>query len=310
MKLKNVAVAGVIFALAGAAPLALAGDAEAPHARAFAYHFGGGGSWLGVGIEDVDSARAQDLGLKQVMGAEIKDVQPGSPAEEAGLQAGDVVLRYQGTRVEGVRQFTRLVRETPSGRTVAIEVFRDGSMIDIEAEVKERVEASDSSYDIEWVAPPHFNMEDFEFPDIDIDIDIPDIDISDFEVPDVKVHSLWFYGGQQPQRLGASVDNLTEQLGEYFGVKSGEGILVREIEKDSPGAKAGLRAGDVIVKLNDQDIAGTRELRRAMRQRQDQEFTLTVIRERQEHTLTVRMPDDEVSTAPPAPSKTIGIKVM
>ena len=308
MKLKNVAVAGVIFALAGAVPLALAGDARAPHARAYAFHFGEGGSWLGVSIQDVDAERSRDLGLDQVMGAEIKEVQTGSPAEDAGLQAGDVVLRYQGTRVEGVRQFTRLVRETPSGRTVAMEVFRDGSTIDIEATVKEREETWDSHFEMENAIAPHINMEEFEISDIEI----PDIDISDIEVPDVRVHGFRFHGGHHPQRLGASVDNLTEQLGEYFGVKSGEGVLVREVEKDSPGDEAGLRAGDVIVKIDDQDISGTHDLRRAMHQRQGQEFKLTVIRERKEQDLTVRMPEKEedVSTAPSPPAKTLRIKVM
>jgi len=308
MNLKNVAVAGVIFALAGAVPIALAGESVAPHARAYAFHFGEGGSWLGVSIQDVDAERSLELGLDQVMGAEIKEVQPGSPAEEAGLQAGDVVLRYQGTRVEGVRQFTRMVRETPSGRTVAMEVFRSGSMVDIEATVKNREEVWDSEIEMEHVIAPHIDMDEFEFPDIDIDI--PDINISDFEVPDVRAHSFWFHGGHQPQRLGASVDNLTEQLGEYFGVKDGEGILVREVEKDSPGEEAGLRAGDVIVKIDDQDIGGTRDLRRAMHQRQGQEFKLIVIRERKERTLTVQMPEEEVSTAPSPPAKTISIKVM
>ncbi len=123
MKLTKVALAVVVMALAGAVPLVMAHEASPPHARAYAYHFGAGGSWLGVSIDDVDAERSQELGLQETAGAEVKDVHSGSPADEAGLQAGDVILRYQGTRVEGARQLTRLVRETPSGRTVTIEVF-------------------------------------------------------------------------------------------------------------------------------------------------------------------------------------------
>src|SRR6185295_95733 len=89
--------------------------------------FRSGGSWLGVQIADVDMDRGKELGLKDVHGAEVQSVSEGSPAEEAGIKEGDVITEYQGTRIEGVAQLTRLVRETPAGRTARVEVFRNGS---------------------------------------------------------------------------------------------------------------------------------------------------------------------------------------
>jgi serine protease Do len=286
MQLKKVALAGVALALAGTIPLSLAHEAPPPHARAYAYHFGESGSWLGVSIEDIDKERSAELGLEREMGAEVKDVQPGSPAEEAGIQPGDVILRYQGTPIEGVRQLIRLVRETPSGRTVAIELFRNGSTMDLEATVSER--------DEDWSS--RFDMEGIEIPDI--------------EVPDVEIHGFGIPCGRCPARIGASVDDLTEQLGEYFGVEDGKGVLVREVEKDSPGGNAGLRAGDVIVRVDDDRITDTRELRRAVRVRRDQELELTVIRKGKEKILTLEVPEEAVSSTMPHRVRTIGLKTL
>ena len=102
--------------------------------------FRSGGSWLGVQIADVDTDRGKELGLRDVHGAEVQSVSPGSPAEGAGIKEGDVITEYQGSRIEGVAQLTRLVRETPSGRTASIEIWRNGSSKEIgRASCRERV---------------------------------------------------------------------------------------------------------------------------------------------------------------------------
>jgi len=72
-------------------------------------------SFLGVGVTEVNTGRAKALNLKEERGVEISRVQDNSPAEKAGLKVGDVVLEYNGQRVEGIEQFVRLVRETPAG---------------------------------------------------------------------------------------------------------------------------------------------------------------------------------------------------
>ena len=62
-------------------------------------------------------------------------------------------------------------------------------------------------------------------------------------------------------RLGIDAENLNDHLGPYFGAADGEGVLVRSVQPDSPAAKAGLKAGDVIVKLNDQPVHSVADLR-------------------------------------------------
>ena len=79
-----------------------------------------GGSYIGVMMQEVDGERAKALKLGEVTGVEITLVEPDGPAEKAGLKVGDVVLRFNGQRVEGNEQFSRLVRETPAGHEVKV----------------------------------------------------------------------------------------------------------------------------------------------------------------------------------------------
>jgi membrane-associated protease RseP (regulator of RpoE activity) len=240
--------------------------------------FRSGGSRLGVGIEDINAERAKDLRLREETGVEVRSVAPDSPAAEAGLREGDVILEYQGTRVESAAQLVRMVRETPAGRTVTLKVWRDGAAREFKVQLAER----------ERPGPGRFRH--------GRRIVIPPIDIPDIEIPDVPEL------GALPTsvRLGASVENLTDQLGEYFGVKNGEGVLVRSVRKGSPGETGGLRAGDVIVRIDDDRIADTSDLRSALRARRGKEIGLTVVRDRREQKLAIRLPEADETRAPGA----------
>ena len=99
---------------------------------------GGSGSFLGVGVADIDAERAKALNLKEEHGAEVKAVDDDSPAAKAGIKVGDVILEYNGQRVEGMGQFVRLVRETPVGRQVKLLVSRGGATQTLTATVAER----------------------------------------------------------------------------------------------------------------------------------------------------------------------------
>ncbi|HEU4403653.1 MAG TPA: PDZ domain-containing protein [Candidatus Polarisedimenticolia bacterium] len=237
------------------------------------FYFNSGGSWLGVSLADITSERAKELKLKEEMGAEIKAVLPGSPAEEAGLKEADVILQYHGTRVEGVAQLTRMVRETPPGRTIDLQLSRGGATQTVRVKVSERHgEHGDVMKRVVRHRGPHFEM-----PPIDIDIpDIPDLPGPGFR-PSFR-------------RLGAEVEDLDEQLGEYFGVKDGEGVLVRSVVKGGPGETAGLRAGDVIIKVDGEKMGDASDLRLALRERRGKEVALTILRDKREQTLKVTLP--------------------
>jgi serine protease Do len=229
-----------------------------------------GGSWLGVSIADSTSERAKELNMKEETGALITSVMPDSPAEEAGLQKEDVILEYQGTRVEGAMQLTRMVRETPPGRNVTLKVLHEGETRAVKVKVSE--------HDGE----EHERM-------FRKRIEIPPIEMPDIDLPDVP-----FLGSvPSSSRLGVSIENLGDQLGEYFGVKSGSGVLVRSVKKGSPAESAGLRAGDVIVKVDGERISDAADLRSALRGHHGKAFPITIVRDRREQNVTVTLPRPE-----------------
>src|ERR1700677_2219352 len=118
-----------------------------------------GGTYLGVNIAEIEANRAKELRLKEDYGVEITRVEENSPAEKAGVKAGDVVLEYNGQRVEGMEQFGRMVRETPPGREVKLTVSRNGATQTLTATLGSRKgRALPESF--------HFEMPDIRIPDI------------------------------------------------------------------------------------------------------------------------------------------------
>src|SRR5215471_1391108 len=96
------------------------------------------GSYLGVFLEEVTSDRMKELGLSHERGAIIMKVIKDSPAEKAGLKENDVIVSFNGRPVDSVREFERLLGETPAGRNVAIEVLRNGNRQTFSAVVSKR----------------------------------------------------------------------------------------------------------------------------------------------------------------------------
>src|ERR1035438_7252931 len=128
----------VILALALALPVALSTPAVAqvviaPHALSPLT-----GPWIGVSVLNVTEDRVKDLKLKEEHGVEVVTVAPDGPGQKAGLKEHDVILEYNGTRLEGVDQFKRMLSETPVGRTVKLLISRDGATQTIGLKLEER----------------------------------------------------------------------------------------------------------------------------------------------------------------------------
>ena len=105
----------------------------------------------------------------------------------------------------------------------------------------------------------------------------------DMPVSIVVVHS--------SARSGLMVENLTPQLGDFFGAKNGKGVLVRSVEKGSRAEQAGFRAGDVIVKVNGESISDSGDFTHAMHGRKSSTVTVSIIREKKEQNLTLTVPE-------------------
>jgi membrane-associated protease RseP (regulator of RpoE activity) len=248
------------------------------------YIFSSGGSWLGVSVGDIDADRAAELGLDEAAGAEIQSVAPDSPAAEAGLAEGDIILKFQGTRIEGVRQLTRMVRETPAGRIANLQVFSGGSTRMVQVKVAKREQRWETP--LEGEEP---DMEHFELPGLP---EVPEISIPPIEIPEIDLPGVMLHHWLPPSdRLGIVVDELNEQLGAFFGVEGGKGVLVRSVVKDSRAEAAGIKAGDVIVEINDAAIADSSDLRLALRERRGESVKLTVVRDKRQQRITVAAPE-------------------
>lgn len=242
--------------------------------------FAGGGSYLGVGFREIDSERAKALKLSDEHGVEITAVTEGSPAEKAGIKVGDVVLEYNGHRVEGTEQLMRLVRETPPGRQVKLLISRNGATQTITATIGER-KGPGFYLDPKWQKDMG-KLQD-ELRNLKFRIEMPDIP---------RAMMSW-----RSAMLGVEAEALSSQLAEFFGVK--EGVLVRSVNKGSAAEKAGIKAGDVIVKVDTEKVSSPSEVTSAIRSvRSKKTFPVTVVRNRQETTLSVTL---EESAPVPAP---------
>jgi len=272
-------------------------ESPAPVVQKRVVIFRSGGSWLGVQIADVDADRARELGMKEEAGAEVQSVSPGSPAEEAGLQKGDVILEYQGTRIEGVTQLTRLVHETPAGRSATVKYFRDGSTRSVQVKVGELGEGDGDTPEpgrhvqiLRGHGDGDGAMQWIQVPDVPVIPEIPNIKLEGLEGLDIP-GLLEMHGVGGRPRLGAIVDDVGPQLADFFGLKQEGGVLVKSVKKGSTGDTAGLKAGDVIVRVDGETIEDTSDLQLALRDRRDKEVRLTVMRDRREQTIAI----------PPAP---------
>jgi len=244
----------------------------------FSSEDGGSSSYLGVDTRDVTPDRLAALQLKDERGVEVTMVDQDAPAGKAGLKEQDVILTLNGADVQSVEQLRRMIRETPPGRVVALGLSRGGQPITIKVELADR--KKNHSYNF----GPDGKQFKFNMPMMPAMPMMPDMDMP---VSIVVVHS--------SARSGLMVENLTPQLGDFFGAKNGQGVLVRSVEKGSRADKAGFRAGDVIVKINGEPIRDSGDFTHALRSRKDNTASLSVIRDKKEQTITISLPERKQS---------------
>lgn len=238
----------------------------------------GRGSQLGVVVSDLDA--------KQGPGVKVDEVTSDSAAEKAGLKEGDVVVEFDGERVRSARQFTRLVQETPEGRTVKIAVLRDGKKQAFEATPEARSFSWDMAIDGDRIRREvergMRGMREFRVePPLDFHFEPGDGPRAfTFRTPDgsgtVRMRS-------SRARLGVTVQELSTELADYFGATNG-GALVSSVAKGSAADQAGLKAGDVITSVDGDRVSDGEDLIREL-ENVSGEVSLGVVRDKKETTL-------------------------
>jgi serine protease Do len=210
-------------------------------------------SFLGVFLQEINSDRAKALRLPEETGVEITRVDPNSPAAGAGLMAGDVIVQYNGQRVEGMDQFQRMVRETPAGRDVRLQIFRNGAMQTVTAKIGSHAAGPQALA----IRPPNPPAQVFAF-------------------------------SSRNSILGTESEPLTGQLADYFGVKDG-GVLVRSVAANSVAERAGIKAGDVITKVGEAKVVTPPEVTSQLRAQRGGAVGVTLLRDHREMTVTVML---------------------
>jgi serine protease Do len=256
-----VTVAGVgVFALAAAPSV----SGQERNSRALTV-LAGRGAEIGVSIRDVEKADADRQHVTG--GAVVEEVRPDTPADKAGLKKSDVIVEFDGERVRSARQFSRLVQETVPGHEVTTTVVRDGQKKDLRLTPSEgRGEMSvflngdggmlrNRLGDLGDLPNLADRMRGFNF-----NLDIP--------------------GALSGRRLGVTVDELTNQLADYFGAK--DGVLVTAVTDGTAASRAGLKAGDVITSINGASVHSRDDLVRALRDANSNEVTIGILRDKKE----------------------------
>lgn len=279
---------GMVAALALAGGVALAGSLVAQEkedvesrVRVLAL---GQGSYLGVYISDVGAEDVDRLGLRGEHGVLVTGVADEGPARDAGLQEDDVIVSWNGERLESEAQLRRILGETPPGRSARLGLVRGGSERSVTVELGDR-----GGPDMFFRSGPgeervlHLR-EQLEKSREHLD----DLHVKIREMPHVMTF-MAMRGG----RLGIGVQSLEGQLADYFGLDGRAGVLVTTVREDSPAAAAGLKAGDVITAVDGRDIESTADLMRRVHEAEAGPVAVRVLRDRQERTLTVELPEAE-----------------
>ena len=273
-----------------------------PEFAPFRFSFSGD-SYIGVYLEEVTPERMKDLNLREERGAVVMKVAEGSPAEKAGIKENDVIISFNGRRVDTVRVLQRLLAETPSGRSVTFDVLRGGVPQTLTATLTRR--AANANLFQGNFEP--FKLQEKEFQDMEKQLKRNGVIRERSEEARKRAQEMQnkFLQGTIPQhfgnfnfdnggfayfggtRLGVSVESLTDQLANYFGVKDGHGVLVTEVVKDSAAEKAGLKAGDIILEADGQKLNNTNDLFSALAKKSEGQMVLKVLRNRDEKTVNV-----------------------
>jgi serine protease Do len=250
-----------------------------------------GPSWLGVETREVDADKVKELKLPAERGVLVGRVAPDSPAAKAGLRENDVITEVGGQRVEGATQFARMIHETPAGRAVQLTVWRDGLAKTLSVTLGQAEETRHGWMNTE---PGSFSL---RMPEVEMP-DMPQVVEALPESLDLEFdNGMLMLPGGHP-RLGIDAEDLSGQLGAYFGAPEGEGILVRNVNPGSPAEKGGLKAGDVITTFNGERIRSLGDLREKLAAHNDDKAAnLGVLRNKSTVNLTVDVPAPKAKTA-------------
>lgn len=216
------------------------------------------GAFLGVNMQELTDESRKGLNIKVKNGVLITVLED-SPADKAGIEDGDVIVKFGRTKVTSPEQLIELVQAADVGDEIKIELYRDDESMKVEVTLGDWSDRSALSFAV---------PDDFDFT---------------FDAPS-------FVSSLRPFRLGVHVSELNEDLAPYFGVEKGEGLLVLDVSDESAAKEAGVKAGDVIVEIEGDEIRSVGDIHEAMSEMDaGDKFDITVVRKKKNVKLEGKM---------------------
>lgn len=231
-------------------------------------------SYLGIQTVEISKENFAKFGLSEVRGVGVEKIVENSPAANAGLQDGDVIVKFDGEEIKSVLKLSRLIVEVAPDQTAKVTVLRGGGEREVNVTLGRRelspLQISNFSFE---TAPMFRSLPRIQqLPPMPPLLPIPPMRGSD--------ENIFIFRGDASRQIGVGVTPLTKQLSDYFGVAENRGVLINNVRENSPADKAGLKAGDVIVEADGKEVKGMSDLMRAVSDKKEGDLSLTIIREK------------------------------
>ncbi len=247
--------------------------------------------YLGVGLRDVTEDQVAPLKLKEARGAEIIFVDHDGPACKAGLQAHDVIVQINGTPIDNGEQLRRMLHDAPPGREITLVISRDGQERTIVTQLANRDEVGRKAWEERYIVPEPADSSSSAYSHAGNGFfkSSPSSATGALKGTHSLLGTTLIVSSSY---TGAKLEVMGPQLAEFFGAQGSAGLLVRSVDTNSPAADAGLKAGDVVVKVNSVPVTSGTDWVKIVHENRGKPINVVVIRDKKEHSLTMR-PDDK-----------------
>ena len=235
--------------------------------------------FLGVDLAEVTGEVAGRLKLREERGALVTGVSTDTAASKAGLQKDDVIVKWNGEEIESAGELWRHIRETPAGRMVKLGVVRGGREIETSVTLGDRGERL-NRLNLD-AGPPRERIRVRP---------LREARPATVRVREPRIRAMATY------RMGLSLQSMSPQLAEYFGLKDRSGALVVFVHPDTGAAKAGIKAGDVILSIGGEAVEHPFKAQQILQSKSEGPVEVKVMRDKQERTFTVQLEKGQTSS--------------
>jgi serine protease Do len=239
--------------------------------------------YLGIDMRDVSEDQLGTLKLKEARGVEITNLDHDGPACKAGMRLHDVIQQMNGQVVENDDQLRRMLKDMPVGRSVTFVISRNGQTQTMTMQTADRRTIGLQAWEQHYTVPapgPSGVVRGNTFLDSKTANPMPaPKEHRDLLGTETIILSSSF--------TGAKLEVMGPQLAEFFGATGGAGLLVRSVDGNSPAEEAGMKAGDVVVKINSISVANGTDWTKTVHDNRGKPVPVVVLRDKHEQTLTL-----------------------